>query len=104
MQGKDLFDVTHPIRREPLAVGDLVLLYGSQRESNMSIKQASSNNRMALVFLVSEGNVTLGPKQDFSPENPPLNAEVDSLAIANSPLFFFFFWSFHEAGSFFPSA
>lgn len=40
MQGKDLFDNTHRIREEPLAVDDLVLLYDSQREANMSIKLA----------------------------------------------------------------
>lgn len=40
MQGKDLFDDTHQIRGEPLAVDDLVLLYDSQREANMSIKLA----------------------------------------------------------------
>ena len=40
MQGKDLFDDSHRIREEPLAVDDLVLLYDSQREANMSIKLA----------------------------------------------------------------
>lgn len=40
MQGKDLFDETHRVQEDWLKADDLVLLYDSQREANMSIKLA----------------------------------------------------------------